>query len=193
MNNSFLLKRFHNKEFRPFLHAEEINKRVKQIAHELNDDYENKNPLFLGILNGAFMFASDLFKHLTIECSITFVKLVSYEGTTSTGKVLTAIGLEENINGRDIVIIEDIVDTGNTMNAFLRSLEGKKPNSIKICTLLQKPEALLHDIKVDYVGFDIPDKFVIGYGLDYDGLGRNIPAIYKIITPEEDLHRFEED
>lgn len=193
MNNSFLLKRFHNKEFRPFLHAEEINKRVKQIAHELNDDYENKNPLFLGILNGAFMFASDLFKHLTIECSITFVKLVSYEGTTSTGKVLTAIGLEENINGRDIVIIEDIVDTGNTMNAFLRSLEGKNPNSIKICTLLQKPEALLHDIKVDYVGFDIPDKFVIGYGLDYDGLGRNIPAIYKIITPEEDLHRFEED
>ncbi len=193
MNNSFLLKRYHDKEFRPFIHAADINKRVKEIANEINEEYENKAPLFLGILNGAFMFASDLFKHLTIECSITFVKLASYEGTSSTGKVLTPIGLEENINGRDIIIVEDIVDTGNTMHAFLKTLEGKQPNSIKICTLLQKPDALEHDIKVDYVGFDIPDKFVIGYGLDYDGLGRNIPAIYKIITTEEDLHRFEDD
>ena len=193
MNDSYLLKRFYGHEFRTFLHTEEINKRVKEIAEQINNDYKSKQPLFIGVLNGAFMFASDLFKHLTIECSISFVKLASYEGTQSTGKVLTAIGLDVNIEGKDIIIIEDIVDTGNTIFQFVNSLRDQRPNSIKICTLLQKPDALEHPVDVDYVGFNIPNKFVIGYGLDYDGLGRNIPAIYKIITPEEDLHRFEED
>jgi len=183
MNNP-LVRHFNDKGFIPFITSADIAKRVGEIANQLNKDYKNKEPLFLGILNGAFMFASDLFKQLTIDCAITFVKLASYEGTSSTGTVLTPIGLEENIHGRDIIIIEDIVDTGNTMHAFLKTLRAKQPNSIKICTLLQKPDALVHDITIDYIGFDIPDKFVIGYGLDYDGLGRNIPAIYKIASSE---------
>ena len=139
------------------------------------------------------MFVGELFKHLTLDCNITFVKLASYKGTTSTGNIITAIGLEESLHDRDIIIVEDIVDTGNTMNAFLKTIIEKEPRSIKICTLLSKPDVLQHPIPLDYVGFEIPDKFVIGFGLDYDGLGRNLPDIYKIITEEEDTYRFEDD
>ncbi len=188
-----MIRQFHGKEFRVFKPAEEIQKRVKQLGIEITEDYKDKNPIFLGILNGCFMFVADLFKHLGMDCTITFVKLASYKGTTSTGNVVTAIGLEESLYNRDIIIVEDIVDTGNTMQAFLETLKEKEPRSIKICTLLSKPDVHKNKLRLDYVGFDIPDKFVIGYGLDYDGLGRNLPNIYKIITEDEDTYRFTDD
>ena len=179
-----MLRHFHDKEFSPYLHADEINKRIKQLGAELSEDYKGKEPIFLGILNGCFMFAAELFKYLEFDCTITFVKLASYKGTTSTGNIITAIGLEESLRDRDVVIVEDIVDTGNTMNAFLKTIAEKEPRSVKICTLLSKPEVLQHPITLDYLGFEIPDKFVIGFGLDYDGLGRNLPDIYKIFNEQ---------
>lgn len=176
-----MIRTFHNQEFRPYILAEELNKRIKQIGAQITKDYNGKEPpIFLGILNGCFMFVAELFKYLEIDCTITFVKLASYKGTTSTGNVVTAIGLEESLHDRDVIIVEDIVDTGATMHSFLQTLEKKEPRSIKICTLLSKPEALEFPVNIDYVGFEIPDKFVLGFGLDYDGLGRNLPDLYKI-------------
>lgn len=188
-----MIRQFHGNEFRVFKPAEELQKRVKELGAELTEDYQDKNPIFLGILNGCFMFVGDLFKHLKFDCTITFVKLASYKGTTSTGNVVTAIGLEESLHDRDIVIVEDIVDTGNTMTAFLETLKEKEPRSVTICTLLSKPDVHQNKLPLDYVGFEIPDKFVIGYGLDYDGYGRNLPDLYKIINEEEDTYRFKDD
>jgi len=185
-----MLRQFKGKEFRMFMPAEEIQKRIKEIGGEITEDYQDRNPVFLGILNGCFMFAGDLFKYLEIDCTITFVKLASYKGTTSTGNVLTAIGLEESLHDKDIIIIEDIVDTGNTMVAFLESLKAKEPRSIRICTLFSKPEVHKNKLHLDYVGFDIPNKFILGYGLDYDGLGRNLPDLYKIVSEDDDVYRF---
>lgn len=187
------IRQFQGKEFRVYMPAEEIQKRIKQLGAELTEDYQDKDPIFLGILNGCFMFVADLFKHLGMDCTITFVKLASYKGTTSTGNIVTAIGLEESLHNKDIIIVEDIVDTGNTMEAFLKTLAEKEPKSVRICTLLSKPEVHKNRIKLDYVGFDIPDKFVIGYGLDYDGYGRNLPDLYKIMSEEEDTYRFQSD
>ena len=136
--------------------------------------------MFIGILNGSFMFASDLFKQIATPASISFIKLASYKGTSSTGTVITAIGLEENLHGKDIILVEDIVDTGKTMTEFIPTLLQQNPASVRICTLLQKPEALKYPLDVHYVGFSIPNKFVVGYGLDYDGLGRNYPAVYQL-------------
>ena len=138
----------------------------------MNRDYDGKKPLFIAILNGSFMFASDLFKQLSIEAEICFIKLASYKGTKSTGHVITAIGLDMDIIGRDVVIIEDIVDTGKTLSEFLPQLQHQQPASMKIVALLQKPEATVYPIKIDYLGFSIPNKFVVGYGLDYDGIGK---------------------
>jgi hypoxanthine phosphoribosyltransferase len=135
--------------------------------------------LFIAILNGAFIFAADLFKHITLEAEICFIKLASYKGVKSTGKVITAIGLDVDLYNRHLVIIEDIVDTGKTLAQFLPQLQHHHPASLKIASLLYKPDAMKHSIKIDYLGFTIPDKFVIGYGLDYDGLGRNIKEIYQ--------------
>lgn len=178
-----MIRTFHSKEFCPYITAEEINKRIKQLGAEITEDYKRKDPpIFLGILNGCFMFVAELFKHLEFDCQITFVKLASYKGTTSTGNVVTAIGLEESLHDRDIIIVEDIVDTGTTMHAFLETLAKKEPRSVKICTLLSKPDALKYPVALDYVGFEIPDKFVIGFGLDYDGLGRNLPDLHKILN-----------
>jgi hypoxanthine phosphoribosyltransferase len=188
-----MLRQFNGKEFRKFMPAEEIQKRIKQLGAELSEDFHDKNPVFLGILNGCFMFAGDLFKYLEMDCTITFVKLASYKGTSSTGNVVTAIGLEESLHDKDIIIIEDIVDTGNTMVAFLETLKKKDPKSISICTLFSKPEVHKNKLALDYVGFEIPDKFILGYGLDYDGLGRNLPDLYKIVTEEEDTYRFRDD
>lgn len=190
-----MIRQFHNKEFRLYVPEEGINKRIKQLGAQITEDYKSKDkpPIFLGILNGCFMFVAELFKHLEFDCTITFVKLASYKGTTSTGNVVTAIGLEEALHDRDIIIVEDIVDTGTTMDAFLKTLAKKEPRSVKICTLLSKPDALKYPVKLDYVGFEIPDKFVIGFGLDYDGLGRNLKDLYKIINDEEDTYRFEDD
>jgi hypoxanthine phosphoribosyltransferase len=172
--------RVHDKSFEPYLSADDISAAIRKIADALNSDFANKRPLFIAVLNGAFMFASDLFKQLTIESEICFIKLASYKGTKSSGHVITAIGLDVDLFDRDVVIIEDIVDTGKTLNEFLPQLRHQHPASMKIVALLHKPEATLFPLKIDYLGFTIPDKFVVGYGLDYDGLGRNVPAIYKL-------------
>lgn len=172
--------RVHDKNFEPYLTAEEIAQTIKRLAGELDRDYADKRPLFIAVLNGAFMFASDLFKHLTIEAEICFIKLASYKGTKSSGRVLTAIGLDNEVYQRHVVIVEDIVDTGKTLTEFMPQLVHQQPASINICALLHKPEATVNPIEINYLGFTIPNKFVVGYGLDYDGLGRNIPEIYKL-------------
>jgi hypoxanthine phosphoribosyltransferase len=171
----------HDKEFTPYLSSSDIEKQVQRVADEINRDYADKKPLFIAILNGAFVFAADLFKHITIEAEICFIKLASYKGVKSTGKVITAIGLDVDLYGRDIIIVEDIVDTGKTLSQFLPQLEHHHPASLKVASLLHKPSATVHSIKIDYLGFTIPDKFVVGYGLDYDGLGRNIKEIYQLV------------
>jgi len=169
-----------DKTFRPFLSAEVLNERIKELATQINKDYIGKNPIFIGILNGSFMFASDLYKNITVPSTISFIKLVSYKGTTSTGTVITAIGLEEDLTNKDVILIEDIVDTGKTMKEFVATLHKQSPASIQICTLLHKPEALQHPLDLKYVGFEIPNKFVVGYGLDYDGFGRNSQEIFQL-------------
>ncbi len=171
----------HDKEFVPYITSTEIEKQVARVAAEINRDYEGKKPLFIAILNGAFMFAADLLKQINIEAEISFIKLASYKGVKSTGKVITAIGLDVDLHGRDVIIIEDIVDTGKTLFQFLPQLEHNSPASLKIASLLHKPEAMIHPLKIDYLGFTIPNKFVIGYGLDYDGLGRNIKEIFQLV------------
>jgi hypoxanthine phosphoribosyltransferase len=171
----------HDKVFDPFLTTEEIQARVTLIAEQLNADYAGKKPLFIAILNGSFIFASDLFKKLEIDAEICFIKLVSYKGSRSTGHVVTSIGLDHEIFGRDVVIIEDIVDTGKTLTEFLPHLYHQQPASLRIVALLHKEDATAFPVPIDYLGFTIPDKFVVGYGLDYNGLGRNIPAIYKLV------------
>lgn len=171
----------HDKKFTPYLSAEEIAIQIARVASEINNDYKGKTPLFIAILNGAFMFSSDLFKELKIEAEICFIKLASYKGIKSSGQVITSIGLDADLNGRDVIILEDIVDTGNTLHQFLPQLHNQQPLSLKIAALLHKPDALQHPIKVDYFGFSVPNKFLLGYGLDYDGLGRNLREIYQLI------------
>jgi hypoxanthine phosphoribosyltransferase len=170
-----------DKEFKPYLTADQIEEQIKKIASEINRDYKNKRPLFIAILNGVFMFASDLFKQLDVEAEICFIKLASYKGVKSTGQVITAIGLDADLFARDVIIVEDIVDTGKTLFQFLPQLQHHQPASLKIVALLHKPEALAHPVKIDYLGFSVPDKFLLGYGLDYDGLGRNIKEIYQLV------------
>jgi hypoxanthine phosphoribosyltransferase len=169
-----------DKLFEPYLTASEINGQVQRLAAEINRDYAGKKPLFIAILNGSFMFSSDLFKAIHIEAEICFIKLASYKGTKSTGQVITAIGLDTDIHDRHVIILEDIVDTGKTLNEFLPQLRHQQPASLELAVLLHKPEATRFPVPVKYLGFSIPDKFVLGYGLDYDGLGRNIPEIYKL-------------
>lgn len=171
----------HDKHFEPYLDAATIAARIKEIAAKLNKDYDHKKPLFIAILNGSFMFAADLFKQITIDAEICFIKLASYKGTKSTGQVITAIGLDMDLFGREVVILEDIVDTGKTLSEFLPQLQHQQPASLKIVALLHKPDATVFPITIDYLGFSIPNKFVVGYGLDYDGLGRNIPEILKLV------------
>ena len=171
----------HDKSFETYLSEETIQQRIKEMGAEINKDYEGKRPLFIAILNGSFMFAADLFKHLTIQAELCFIKLASYKGMKSSGKVVTSIGLEEDIFGKEIIIVEDIVDTGKTLHRFLPKLIHQQPKSLKIVTLLHKSEATEYPITLNYIGFDIPDKFVVGFGLDYDGLGRNLKEIYQVL------------
>ncbi len=173
--------RVHDKNFEPYISAERIAEQIRKMAAQINKDYAGKKPLFIAILNGAFMFASDLFKEITIEAEISFIKLASYKGTKSSGQVITAIGLDMDLIGRHLIIVEDIVDTGKTLNVFLPQLEHQQPASLKVAALLHKPEATVYPIPVDYLGFDVPNKFLLGFGLDYDGLGRNIPSIYSLV------------
>lgn len=171
----------HDKSFETYLTEEMIQARVKEIGETIAADYKGRKPLFIVILNGSFMFAADLFKHLDVEAEICFIKLASYKGMKSTGKVVTSIGLDEDLFGKDVIILEDIVDTGKTLHNFLPKLQHQQPKSLRIAALLHKPEATEFKLTLDYVGFSIPNKFVVGYGLDYDGLGRNLKEIYQLV------------
>ncbi|RYZ33512.1 MAG: hypoxanthine phosphoribosyltransferase [Sphingobacteriales bacterium] len=175
------LIKVHDKSFEIYLAEEVIQQRVKELAAKINTDYQGKRPYFIAILNGSFMFAADLFKHLTIDADICFIKLASYKGMQSSGKVLTTIGLDDDLFGKDVIIVEDIVDTGKTLHHFLPRLQHQQPKSLQIATLLHKPEATEFPLTLGYIGFAIPNKFVVGYGLDYDGLGRNLKEIYQLV------------
>jgi hypoxanthine phosphoribosyltransferase len=169
-----------DKTFTPYLSASDLQQAVLRMAAQINKDYEGKKPLFIAILNGSFMFAADLFKEITIPSEISFIKLASYKGTKSTGSVITAIGLEAEIYDRDVIIIEDIIDTGKTLSEFLPQLLHQQAKSLKVCSLLHKKEATRYPVHIDYLGFVIPDLFVVGYGLDYNGYGRNLREIYQL-------------
>ena len=169
-----------DKTFVPYLTQPELQKAIKRISEEINKDYSGKNPLFIAILNGSFMFAADLFKEINIPAEISFIKLASYKGTKSTGSVVTAIGLESEIYDRDVIVIEDIIDTGKTLSEFLPQLIHQQAKSLKVCSLLHKKEATKYPIEIGYLGFVIPDLFVVGYGLDYNGYGRNLKEIYQL-------------
>ena len=169
-----------DKEFIPYLSEAEIQEKIKLLAAKLNKDYAGKKPIFLSILNGSFLFTADLFKQITIEAEVCFIKLASYKGMTSSGNVITAIGLEANVTDRHIIIMEDIIDTGKTLHHYLPQLASSSPASIKIAVLLNKKEARQYPVDIHYTCFDIPNKFVVGYGLDYDGLGRNSKDIYQL-------------
>ncbi len=171
-----------DKKFFLSIPEEEILSAVRKVAEAINRDIADKNPLFICVLNGAFMFAGDLMKHVNIPCEITFIKLASYEGLYTTGVVKEIIGLSESVVGRNVVVVEDIVDTGITMERILNSLKAKGANEIRVATFLQKPDALQRDIQVDYVAMKIPNEFIVGYGLDYDGYGRNLKDIYTVVS-----------
>lgn len=173
--------RIKDKDFKVSIPEEEILKQVDRVAAEINRDLAGKNPLFLAVLNGSFMFASDLMKRLTIPCEISFVKLASYQGVTSTGVVRDVIGINENLTGRTIVIVEDIIESGTTMLHMLETLGTYSPESVHIATLLVKPEKLKVDLNIEYAAMNIPNDFIVGYGLDYDGFGRNYKDIYSVI------------
>lgn len=170
-----------DKTFETSIPEAEILKRVKAVAERLNHDFAGKNPLFLAVLNGAFVFAADLMREITIPCEISFVKLASYQGTTSTGKVTEVLGVNEDLSGRHIVIIEDIVDTGLTMKRMIESLGTRHPASVDVCALLLKPEKLQVELDIKYVAMEIPNDFIVGYGLDYDQQGRNLRDIFTLI------------
>lgn len=173
--------KIHDKVFEKSIPNDEICKEVKRVASLINRDYVGKRPLLLGVLNGSFMFVAELMRNLEIECEISFVKLSSYQGTNSTGVVREVLGLAESIAGRDVIIVEDIVDTGYTMQSMLETLGTREPASIEIASLFVKPERLKVPVDVKYSVFTIPDRFIVGYGLDYDGLGRNLPHVYDVV------------
>jgi hypoxanthine phosphoribosyltransferase len=170
-----------DKKFRELIPEKEISERIMQLANQINKDFAGQEVVFLGILNGAFLFAADLFKRIDLKARISFVKLASYEGTSSSGTIKELIGWNEDIKNKIIIVLEDIVDTGNTLERIVDELVIRKASGIKIATLLLKPEAYKKDIPLDYVGFRIPNDFVIGCGLDYDGYGRNLPSIYTLM------------
>ena len=169
-----------DKSFKKNISSNTIQNSVQKVADQINSDLAGKNPVFVVVLNGAFMFASDLLKKITIDCEITFVKVASYDGTESTGKIKSLIGLNQDIRGREVIIVEDIVDTGVTIVALIDQLKYQDPEDVRIATLLFKPAAYTKDIPIDYIAMEVGNDFLIGYGLDYDGLGRNLEDIYII-------------
>jgi hypoxanthine phosphoribosyltransferase len=173
--------RIKDKTFKTSITEAEIKARIKVLAQQINKDMEGKTPLFLGVLNGAFIFAADLMREMTIPCEISFVKLASYQGTTSTGKIKEVLGINEDLSGRHVIIVEDIVESGQTMKRMIESLGTRNPASIHICTLFFKPDKLREELDIDYVAFRIPDDFIVGYGLDYDHQGRELKDIYTIV------------
>jgi hypoxanthine phosphoribosyltransferase len=168
----------HDKHFEVLIAQHILEERIANIAQSLNEDFAGKKPIFLAILNGSFMFAAQLMKSIRLDCQITFLRVSSYQATESTGKVLQILGLNESLAGRDVIVVEDIIDTGLTMIEIKKQLLGQVPASLSIVTLFQKPEALQQPIEIQHVGFELENKFVLGYGLDYDELGRNLADLY---------------
>ena len=172
-----------DKEFKKAIPYEEIQQAIKKVAENINRDFEGKDtPLFLSILNGAFMFTADVFKELNISSEVSFVKFSSYQGTSSSGKIKELIGLNEDLTGRHVILMEDIVDTGTTINHVIRQIKTYNPKDVRVATMLFKPDACVEEVSLDYVGMEIPNEFIVGYGLDYNGLGRNYKDIYKVVS-----------
>lgn len=172
-----------DKEFEILLQNDNISKRTRLIGIQLNVDYENRCPIFIGVLNGSFVFMADLLKEVQIPCEIGFIRISTYQGTESTGKIKESFGLPTDLRNRDVILVEDIVDTGLTLNYVLTEVYRQDPASVKICTLLLKPAALKAPVKeLEYIGFEVANEFVVGYGLDYNGLGRNLKDIYRAKT-----------
>lgn len=172
--------KLHDLEFEPYISEEEINVAIDKVANRLNEDYRDSNPVFLGVLNGSFMFASEVIKRFKGDCEVSFVKLGSYQGTETTGNVKTLLGLNQSLKGRKVILLEDIVDTGNTLEEINKILKTEEVDNYEVVTLFYKPEAYQKDFNIKYRGLEIPNKFIVGYGLDYDGLGRNLTQIYKL-------------
>lgn len=171
----------HDKEFELFIPYEKIRSIVEEMAEKMNNDFQDKNPLFICILNGSFMFAAEIFKRISLlDAEISFIKLASYSGTNTTGSIKQLIGLNEDLTGRTVIILEDIVDSGITIANTIEQIQAKNPAEIKIATLLLKPDALQIKVQLDYIGLEIPNDFIVGYGLDYNGRGRNLIDIYKV-------------
>ena len=170
----------HDKQFVPFISAEEIDFAIATMAAQVEADFADEIPVFVGVLNGAFMVVSDFMKHYKKPCEVSFIKLASYEGTTSTNEVKQLIGLNQDLSGRTVIVIEDIVDTGNTVLELKELFKKQNVKHFKIATLFFKPEAYKKEVKIDYIGIRIPNKFIVGFGLDYDGLGRNLPEVYQL-------------
>ncbi|MHA7111331.1 hypoxanthine phosphoribosyltransferase [Sunxiuqinia elliptica] len=171
-----------DKEFELFIPYEKIRSVIETMAEKMNEDLKGKNPLFLCVLNGSFMFAAEIFKRITLlDAEISFVKLASYTGTNTTGQVKELIGLNESLENRTVVVLEDIVDTGITIDNTIKQIEAKNPAQVQVATLLLKPDALVKEVELDYVGLEIPNDFIVGYGLDYDGRGRNLIDIFKVV------------
>ena len=169
-----------DKEFVPFISAEEIDFAIATMASQVEADFADEIPVFVGVLNGSFMVVSDFMKHYKKQCEVSFIKVASYEGTSSTNDVKHLIGLNEDLTGRTVIVIEDIVDTGNTVSELKELFKKQRVKHLKIATLFFKPEAYKKDLKLDYIGIRIPNKFIVGFGLDYDGLGRNLPEVYQL-------------
>lgn len=171
-----------DKEFEKYLTQAEIEAAIDKVAKQMTADLADSDPLFIAILNGSFMFVSELMKRVNIPSELTFIKLASYDGVNSTGDVKRVLALNKNIENRTVIILEDIVDTGNTMDHIIKELSQQHPKEIKVATLLFKPDAVIKKVPLDYVALEIPSDFIVGYGLDYDGYGRNLPDIYKVIN-----------
>ena len=170
-----------DKRFELFIENDAIGKRTRMLGVQLNMDYEGRCPIFIGVLNGSFLFMADLIKEIEIPCEVAFIRVSSYEGTATTGRIKETFGLPEDLEGRDVILVEDIVDTGFTLKSILEKVYQQQPSSVRVCSLLYKPAAIQSNInELEYVGFEIPNEFVVGYGLDYNGLGRNLKDIYKV-------------
>lgn len=169
------------KDFQVYLTKDEITGRIWDLGQQITQDYRGKTPIILSVLNGAFIFTADLVRYIELPLKIEFVRLSSYEGTSSTGRITEVLGLKTDLENQEVIIVEDIVDTGLTLSNFIKTVKSKNPNSVRVVSLLRKPEAITFPVEIDYVGFDIPNDFVLGYGLDYDEVGRELPQIYKLI------------
>lgn len=178
--NFHKLIQLHDKQFVPFISSQEIDFALATMASQVEADFADEIPVFVGVLNGSFMVVSDFMKHYKKPCEVSFIKLASYEGTTSTNEIKKLIGLNQDLTGRTVIVIEDIVDTGNTVAELKELFKKQNVKHLKIATLFFKPEAFKKDLKLDYIGIRIPNKFIVGFGLDYDGLGRNLPEVYQL-------------